>query len=275
MLNCEPGNCLTATGDFDGAAVVIEECGNNATALNSWVVPQGAGKVGTIQIFGDKCLDVINGVNADGTKLQIWTCAAGNTAVGGDHYMVWDKQVHRRDQWQLGGWEPGGTIQVWDCDETFSNPNQLWNVLAVTEPTSFTVSLKKDTSLCIAASSNATNAAVIVDTCKPGSVLQTWSDPKNTGQIVIADNQCITLKSSTANDGTKLILSPCVEDSVVIFQLWGHQTGVLNSQAAAKSCIDLTNGVETPGNQLQLWGCWVFTTNVDNTNQDWIVNNTF
>ena len=26
-----------------------------------------------------QCLDVTNGVNEDGTKLQIWTCIAGNT----------------------------------------------------------------------------------------------------------------------------------------------------------------------------------------------------
>jgi hypothetical protein len=34
--------------------VVIKNCGTNATSLNSWVVPKGAGAVGTLQIFGDK-----------------------------------------------------------------------------------------------------------------------------------------------------------------------------------------------------------------------------
>ncbi|KAJ7028405.1 hypothetical protein C8F04DRAFT_1119215 [Mycena alexandri] len=254
----EPGNCLAATNNADGAAVVIEECGNNATALNSWVVPQGADQIGTIQIFGDKIV----------FEDQMWLPS------GGEATIKWPGTSKCVDLTN-SDLADGNQIQIWDCDETLSNPNQIWNVLAVTEPKSFTVSLKKDTSLCITASSNATNAAVVVDTCKPGSVLQTWSDPKNNGQIALADNQCITLDGSIANDGTKLILSPCVESSVDIFQLWSHQTGVLNSGAAAKSCIDLTNGVETPANQLQLWTCWLFTTEVDNTNQDWIVNNTF
>lgn len=30
-------------------------------------------------IFGNKCLDVTNGLTVDGTKLQIWTCTSGNT----------------------------------------------------------------------------------------------------------------------------------------------------------------------------------------------------
>ncbi|KAJ7858760.1 hypothetical protein B0H13DRAFT_1727078, partial [Mycena leptocephala] len=74
-----PGNCLTATSNADGAPVIIKDCGTNATSLNSWVLPKGSNVVGTLQIFGDKCLDVTSGANTDGTKLQIWTCAAGNT----------------------------------------------------------------------------------------------------------------------------------------------------------------------------------------------------
>lgn len=29
---------------------------------------------GQVQLYSTKCLDVINGVNADGTKVQIWDC---------------------------------------------------------------------------------------------------------------------------------------------------------------------------------------------------------
>ncbi|KAJ6585634.1 ricin B lectin domain-containing protein [Mycena capillaripes] len=86
-------NCLTATSNADGAPVVIESC-TNVTALNSWIYPQGEGVVGTIRIFGDKCLDVTNGAKTDGTKLQIWTCASGNTnqmwlPAGEDSTITW------------------------------------------------------------------------------------------------------------------------------------------------------------------------------------------
>ncbi|KAJ7493572.1 hypothetical protein FB451DRAFT_950954, partial [Mycena latifolia] len=35
--------------------------------------------IGSITTFNSKCLDVPNGSTANGVKLQIWTCAAGNT----------------------------------------------------------------------------------------------------------------------------------------------------------------------------------------------------
>ncbi|KAJ7189513.1 hypothetical protein GGX14DRAFT_408740 [Mycena pura] len=72
------GGCLSASSNADGAAVVIEMC-SAPTAGNSWVVPNGNNAAGPLQIFGNKCLDVTDGVNADGTRLQIWTCASGNT----------------------------------------------------------------------------------------------------------------------------------------------------------------------------------------------------
>ncbi len=29
-------------------------------------------------VYGNKCLDVTDGKNADGTKMQIWTCSTNN-----------------------------------------------------------------------------------------------------------------------------------------------------------------------------------------------------
>ncbi|KAJ7187519.1 ricin B lectin domain-containing protein, partial [Mycena pura] len=125
--------CLTATKNADGAPVIIKDCGTNATQLNSWVVPNGAAAVGTIQIFGDKCLDVTNGVDADGTKLQIWTCAAGNT----NQLWVpleditWSGKNKCVDLTN-GNTTDGNKIQIWDCDA--NNENQLWNVRPLTQP---------------------------------------------------------------------------------------------------------------------------------------------
>ncbi|KAJ7442728.1 hypothetical protein B0H11DRAFT_490544 [Mycena galericulata] len=58
----------------------IKMCSSAPTAANSWVVPNGNNAAGSLQIFGNKCLDVTNGVDADGTKLQICTCFSGNTS---------------------------------------------------------------------------------------------------------------------------------------------------------------------------------------------------
>lgn len=68
------GKCLTAASNTNGAAVEIEDCVADGSTSQEWT---NTGT--TLQIFGNKCLDVTNGATADGTKLQIWTCNTGNT----------------------------------------------------------------------------------------------------------------------------------------------------------------------------------------------------
>lgn len=66
--------CMSASSNADGAAVTIDKCSTSA----SWSLP-ATPLTGQVKAFSNKCLDVKDGVNADGTKLQIWTCADGNT----------------------------------------------------------------------------------------------------------------------------------------------------------------------------------------------------
>ncbi|KAJ7678443.1 hypothetical protein B0H14DRAFT_2423324 [Mycena olivaceomarginata] len=70
--------CLTASSNVDGALVEVEDCASAGSTSQSWTVSGPA-----IQIFGNKCLDVTNGATADGTKMQIWTCAARSTTRSG------------------------------------------------------------------------------------------------------------------------------------------------------------------------------------------------
>jgi hypothetical protein len=66
---------MTAASNADGAIVTIEACTAKTNQL--WTF-DGSG----VRIFGNKCLDVKDGVNSDGTKLQIWTCATGSKNQG-------------------------------------------------------------------------------------------------------------------------------------------------------------------------------------------------
>lgn len=92
-LNCQNSSaahlfyslvCLAASGSTNGSPVISIPCSTSDPATRSWTVTKG-GNTGnapasTITIFGGtKCLDVTGGVNADGTKLQIFDCFAGNT----------------------------------------------------------------------------------------------------------------------------------------------------------------------------------------------------
>ncbi|KAJ7506911.1 ricin B lectin domain-containing protein [Mycena galericulata] len=275
VLTAGNGNCLTATSNADGAPVVIQDCGTNATQLNSWVVPNGESNVGPLQIFGDKCLDVTNGVDADGTLLQIWTCFEDNTNQMwipiNDQSITWSGQDKCVDLTN-GDLTNGNQVQIWDC--TAGDDNQKWNAIAIDEPTSFTIAFKENPSLCVTASANVSGAPVVIDGCQPGSAAQNFTDPTQTGQIVAFDNLCVS-PNGNINDGTPLILSPCVSGNAA--QEWNHDSTstLVDTQANLKICLDLTNGNQTAGNQLQIWTCTILTSNIDNTNQDWIVTEAF
>ena len=70
-------HCITAIPDVNGAPVTIQQCAPPSHNINdTWVIPVD-GQTGTISTFTGgpipaQCLDVTNGVNADGTKLQTW-----------------------------------------------------------------------------------------------------------------------------------------------------------------------------------------------------------
>ncbi|KAJ7138233.1 hypothetical protein C8R44DRAFT_868551 [Mycena epipterygia] len=188
--------------------------------------------------------------------LQIWTYAAGNTSefsllfsAGGHEDQMWIPQPGESITWS-------GMDKIRACADltngnlTGGNPNAD----TVDIPTSFVISLKKDHSHCIAASSSAAGAAVV-------------RDPTNDGHIAIFTNLYITPAATAINDGAKLSLAACDPNNT--------NQNVINSQAVAKLGIDLTNGDETPGNQLQMFTGGIFAVSGDNSNQDCIVTNNF
>jgi len=273
VLTTGDGNCLTATNNADGATVVIQDCGSNATDNNSWLVPNGESNVGPLQIFGDKCLDVTNGDDSDGTLLQIWSCAEGNTnqmwVPVSDQSITWSGQDKCVDLTN-GDLTNGNQVQIWDCSA--QNDNQKWNAVGIDTPKSFVISLKETPSLCVTASANAVGAPVVIDDCSPGSAAQTFTDPNQSGQMVVF-GLCVS-PASNVNDGVPLILDTCVSGDAA--QEWSHLTGpLINNFNEPKICLDLTNSNQTPGNQLQVWTCSLLTGTNDNPNQDWIVTDTF
>ncbi|KAJ7624304.1 ricin B lectin domain-containing protein [Mycena polygramma] len=123
--------CIAVESNTDGAPVVIHNCNedNGDNAVYNWNVSffdrQNAGPQ-AIQVYGDKCIDVTGGVNADGTKLQIWTCVEGSTN------QQWTSVTDGTFQWSgtnkcidlTGGAITDGTqLQIWTCTD---GPNQKW-----------------------------------------------------------------------------------------------------------------------------------------------------
>ncbi|KAF9254892.1 hypothetical protein L218DRAFT_967776 [Marasmius fiardii PR-910] len=169
-----PGNgCIIASSNAAGAPVVINQCDVDLvkedwdyTGIVQNPLPQ------PLKVFGDKCLDVKDGVNADGTKLQIWDCVPGSTN------QLW---IHRNDDFTLqwagtnkcvdltdGSLEDGNVLQIWTCDST--NYNQKWSSGAVAHPDQG-VTLEAMgrpphlANVCMRAAQNADGAKVQLDIC--------------------------------------------------------------------------------------------------------------
>ncbi|KAF7307942.1 Carbohydrate-binding module family 13 protein [Mycena kentingensis (nom. inval.)] len=283
VLAADPGKCLSASGNYDGAPVVIGDC--TPTGNNSWVVPQGAGVASALKVFGDKCLDVKDGANVNGAKLQVWTCAAGNTnqqfvTAGWDQTITWankNKCLDVTDGKALNG-QP---IQIWDCD--WENDNQRWNDPAVTQPDYFTLSWESNPSLCIGAQIQGINASVAILNCDPASLAQRFSDPLNNGQIrpwtgADADaNLCVAPRANLVRDGTNLVTVPC--DDKQAAQQWSRPSTrgyILNRGGNGFfECMDLTGGNASPGVPIQLWDCGELAGTGSNTNQNWVIHPTY
>jgi len=265
--------CLTASSNADGAPVVFHNCDTlDDTTSSIWTVvagggPAGSSPAGQIKIFGNKCLDNTNGVNADGNPLQIWTCTDGDTNqlwnVNDDNTITLST-TNKCVDLTNGNINDGNRIQIWDC--TANDLNQQWAPVA-----SHTVQiLTASDTQCIAAGPDVNGAPVTIQDCAaPSNNLNTtWVIPADgqtgtistfTGRATPA--QCLDVTNGVNADGTKLQTWACTPgDTNQQFFISG---GTITWVGTGK-CVDLTNGNSTNGNQLQVWDC------TGGPNQAWI-----
>ncbi|KAG5652613.1 hypothetical protein H0H81_004395 [Sphagnurus paluster] len=131
QVTLEPGltvnKCMTAASNKDGAIVTIEDC--TYADNQKWVFNGVA-----VTIFGGtKCLDVPSGNTADGVKLQIWTCANGNTNqmffYTRDNRLAWTNKGKCVDL--TAGNQASGTRVCISLTSlslcTDNNKNQIWD----------------------------------------------------------------------------------------------------------------------------------------------------
>ncbi|KAJ7721911.1 ricin B lectin domain-containing protein [Mycena metata] len=125
--------CVGAASNSDGAAVTLMGCGvgnggpNPPNANFTWFAPF-APLTGTIRTYDNKCLDVTNGNNVDGVKLQIWTCGTNNP---NQQFKVNRQTIEWAGSGKCldltdGNSTIGNPIQLWDC--TDNNINQEWQL---------------------------------------------------------------------------------------------------------------------------------------------------
>jgi peptidyl-Lys metalloendopeptidase len=85
----------------------------------------GANMIG----FGNNCLDVSGGGMANGTKVQMWQCQAGNTNqqwILQNGNIVWAAHTNKCLDVSGGGTTNGTQVLIWDCQT--GNQNQRWSI---------------------------------------------------------------------------------------------------------------------------------------------------
>ncbi|KAK1233369.1 hypothetical protein PQX77_003478 [Marasmius sp. AFHP31] len=134
--NAGTQGCIAASSKSAGASVVIHGCNTGDASNYIWEydtsirVPDNR----QIKLSGtDLCVDVKDGINADGTKLQLWTCTEGNSnqdwAQRGGNLWQWVGTTKCIDLTN-GVTSDGNPIQVWNCDDGNLN-NQGWRLQGV------------------------------------------------------------------------------------------------------------------------------------------------
>jgi len=280
----------------NGEPVVIHDCNTEALVDQGWNLTQqsfigDSTPPGPITIFGDKCLDVTDGVDADGTKLQIWDCTGGPN-------QQWVRTLYSTIQWNGGAGNKcidltdgniadGTALQIWTCAEDGSNQNQQWGSAPNPDTEGPQIILGGNPSVqpppitgqpfCAGAVSNNDGAAVVLLGCgisNAGSDFPNgnynWTAPfaPLTGQIKTFDNKCLDATDGSTANGVKLQIWTCATGNTN--QLWTiHRRGGQIEWKGTGKCVDLTNGNSTIGNPIQLWDCAVPD---DNANQDWLLD---
>ncbi|KAJ6512319.1 hypothetical protein DFH09DRAFT_1197564 [Mycena vulgaris] len=243
--------CLTAASNADGATVEIEACVSAGSTSQSWTVSGS-----TLQIFGNKCLDVTGGATADGTKLQILTCASGDVnqqwTLSGST-VQWSGHSSCLDLTD-GSVTNGNILQIWTCT---GGPNQKWTrttgpgstTSTPPPPTGHKINPGASTTTCLTAPTNANGGTVVVEPCN-GSTGQAWT--QNGQTLVVYGSMCLDVTGGSTTNGVKPQIWSCTPGAGDANQHFTVTADKRIQWTNTAECIDLTDGSLTSGNQVRI-----------------------
>ena len=290
----------TPTTAGTSTVTVTAQDGNGAFASQSftWTVEPSADGIAPTPLDGYQglCLDVAGDSNADGSKVDIYTC----NGTDGQQWTIEPNGTIQADGKCLdvtgGGTANGTLVDLYTCNGTGAqdwapqadgallNPQsnaclddtgysttpgtqvQIWscsgnsNQSWVPSP-SVTGAVTGYDSLCldVRGDNNANGTPVQVYTCN-GTTAQEWTtEPDGTLEAL---GKCLGVSGGGTANGTVVDLYQCNGTGG---QNWQPQPdgALLNPQSG--KCLDDTNWSTTPGTQSQIWSC------SGNANQDWVL----
>ncbi|KAF8197758.1 ricin B lectin domain-containing protein, partial [Mycena galopus ATCC 62051] len=246
----DSSKCLTAASATNGAAVEIEDCIPGGSESQEWAIGSNIWAFG-----GAFCLDVTDGDEVDGTRMQLWQCTQDNT---NQEWTVSGKTIQWTDtsfclDLTNGDTTNGNVVQIWVTRPL--GPNQQWTMTTgTTALPNFAIRPGASATTCLAAPQNVNGGKVVVQPCDASP-----------GQIWQIDGQTISVWGDFCL-GAFLHISHLTIHSYCQGDVNQHfnTSGTAIQWANTNQCLDLTNGNLTSGNPVQTWGCIG-----DNTNQVW------
>ncbi|KAF9263019.1 ricin B lectin [Marasmius fiardii PR-910] len=272
--------CISASNAV-GAPVTIESCiASGDISGQNWTFTQNGVPQQLSILGGSLCLDVINGVNTNGTRLQVFTCTPGNTN------QLWIPLSNSLFQWAGtdkcidltdGNVNPGTQLQVWTCDPL--NSNQHWPTFSP-PPTGTTNRIRAlgapspTVAQCLVASANANGAALSLDVCgsPAAGANDTWVLPASgTGPISTFNGAiCLDVTNGNSTNGNLVQAWSCAaENTNQMWSITGPAELRTISWVGQNKCLNVRDGVFVPGtSQIQIWDC--DPSNLD-PNQHWVL----
>ena len=139
IVNYGSGLCLEPNGSGLGAPILQQRC-DSTRMPQRWVASAATATQYQIANKGfPTCLDVRNGVNADRTVVQQWTCDIQarsmrwqlSTLVP-DRFFKFISAIGSRCLDVAGGsLQPGARIQIYGCTQSNTNTAQIWETRAI------------------------------------------------------------------------------------------------------------------------------------------------
>ncbi len=187
------------------------------------------------------CLDDANDSNANGNKVDIYTC--NGTAAQVWQYANGTVQNNGSCLDVVGNTSTadGTLVDLWSCN---GGANQQWNVVNGT-----LVNPQSDKCLDDPASSTTPGTQLEIWDCN-GGANQKWTMPPVVGPITVATNgMCLDDANDSTADGNKVDIWACNSSSAQQWELSGNT--LLNNG----KCLDVTAGATADGTLVELYTC--------------------
>jgi beta-glucosidase len=277
----------TTAGSSTAAVTAVDGNGAQATTSFTWTVEPSTAGIAATPLVGYEglCLDVASDSNADGSKVDVYTCNGTN----GQQWTAEPNGTVQADGKCLdvvgGGTANGTLVDLYTCNGTGAqdwvpqsdgallNPQsnaclddtgyggsgtqvQIWSCGGTgnqdwTSAAAATGTVTGIAGLCldVRSDSNADGTPVQIYTCN-GTGAQSWTaEPNGTLQAL---GKCLGVTGGGTANGTLADLYACNGTGG---QNWQPLSNGELFNAQSGDCLDDPSSSTTPGTQLQIWSC--------------------